>query len=79
MMNKDYEWFLEHYAELFKQYGITFVAIKDAHVLGTYNSYGEAVRKTSEKEPLGSFIVQLCNGDVSGYTNYIASMDFCDA
>lgn len=79
MMEIDFKWFIDNYAVLFERYGISYIAIKDSKVLGSYASYGEAVRKTSETEPLGTFIVQFCNGDVSGYTNYIASMNFCNA
>lgn len=78
MRERDYQWFIDHYAELFEKYGTSYISIKDSKVLGSYSSYGEAVRKTSETEPMGSFIVQFCNGDVSGYTNYIASMNFCN-
>ena len=74
--DKDYKWFLDHYDELYKKYGTSYIAIKEKTVLGTYSSYQEAVDKTKETEQLGSFIVQLCNGDESAYTNYISSMNF---
>lgn len=75
----DFEWFVSNYAELFKKYGNRFLAIKNQSVLGAYPTYAEAVAKTEEKEPLGTFIVQHCNGEESGYTNYIASMNFMGA
>ena len=78
-MERDYQWFLDNYDDIYEKYGTSYVVIKDAKVLGSYASYGEAVRRTSETEPMGSFIVQFCNGDASGYTNYIASMNFCNA
>lgn len=74
--DKDFEWFLRNYSELFKQYGKKYLVIKNATVLGTYDTPGEAVRKTSQTEELGTFIVQFCNGDESGYTNHITSMNF---
>ena len=76
-MERDFEWFLENYEDLYREYGISYIVIKNAKVLGAYASCGEAVRKTAQTEALGTFIVQFCNGDASGYTNYIASMNFC--
>lgn len=76
MQESDYKWFIENYDSLFKHYGNAFLAIKDKRVLGVYSSYAEGVRKTSEAEEMGSFIVQKCNGDTSGYTNYISSIVF---
>lgn len=77
MQADDFKWFVENYDELFKQYGKCYLAIKDKKVLGTYDSPRLAISETSKEHTLGSFIVQLCNGDESGYTNYISSMCFC--
>ena len=76
MQERDFQWFLDNYDDLFKQYGVAFLAIKNKSVLGAYSSYGDAVRKTSETEKLGTFIVQECNGDESAYTNSIATVNF---
>ena len=77
MLSQDYEWFLKNYSTIFDQYGDTYVAIKNQKILGNYSSYAECVRSTSKSEKMGTFIVQHCNGNESGYTNYIASMNFC--
>lgn len=79
LQDKDFNWFLQNYMELFKEYGKKYLAIKSEMVLGAYDSFAEAVNKTSETEELGTFIVQLCNGEESGYTNYISSMHFMGA
>jgi hypothetical protein len=76
MLKDEYKWFLDNYADLFKKYGDSFLAIKGKTVLGSYRSYAEGVRKTSEKEKIGTFIIQKCNGDESAYTNYISSICF---
>ncbi len=75
MQEKDYEWFLSNYESLFQKYGCAYLAIKNTTVLGAYKTYAEGVRKTEETEPIGSFIVQLCNGRKDAYTNYISSLD----
>ena len=69
--SNDFQWFLDNYDAFYKQYGISYIAIKNKTVLGSYKNVNEAL--TSISEPLGTFIVQLCNGDESGYTNYVAS------
>jgi hypothetical protein len=70
----DYKWFLDNYRMLYEEYGISYLAIKDKKVLGSYQSYAEALHETEKAEPIGSFIIQYCNGNETGYTNYIASM-----
>lgn len=73
MQERDYKWFLDNFAELFKQYGNVFLAIKNQTVLGTYPTYADGVKVTAKTEPMGTFIVQKCGADESAYTNYIAS------
>ncbi len=79
LQDKDFEWFLKNYSELYKKYGRKYLAIKNEKVLGVYDSMAEGVNKTAQEEELGTFIVQLCDGEESGYTNYIASMNFMGA
>lgn len=74
--DKDFEWFLENYDGFYKKYGDSYIAIKDKKVLGVYDNLLDGVTQTQKKEPIGTFIVQHCNGDETGYTNYIASMNF---
>ena len=75
MQEKDYKWFLDNYDNLFEEYGHKYLAIKNQTVLGAYSSYADAVRTTARTEELGTFIVQLCNGNETAYTNYISSLD----
>lgn len=71
MQKDDFRWFLNNYADLYEKYGSTYLVIKNKVVLGTYDTYAEAVKSTMKTEKLGSFIVQLCSGTEIGYTNYI--------
>ena len=73
LQESDYKWFLGNYRQLFDHYGVVYLAIKEQKVLGAYPSYAEAVHETEKTEPIGSFIVQYCNGIETGYTNYISS------
>ena len=73
MQDEDFKWFIENYDELFKKYGCCYLDIKYKAVLGAYDSPKDAISEVSKEHPVGSFIVQLCNGDESGYTNYFAN------
>ncbi len=69
----DFDYFVNHYQELFDKYGHKFIAIKNNTILGSYDTELDAINEVSKKYPLGTFIVQECNGNESGYTNYISS------
>lgn len=49
MLQNEYKWFLDNYADLYKQYGASFLAIKNKTVLGVYHSYAEGVKKNSSE------------------------------
>lgn len=75
-MNKDFAWFQKHYTEFQKEYGKSYIVIKNQKVIGVYNNYAEAVKKTSITEELGTFIVQECDPCCEAYHCCIASMNF---
>ena len=68
---RDFKWFKRNNKKLYAKYGNSYLAIKNKKVLGVFSSYAEGVRETSKTELLGTFIVQHCTGDESGYTEYI--------
>lgn len=70
---QDFDYFVAHYEELYEKYGHKFIAIRNRTVLAVYDDEVSAIHETAKEYPLGSFIVQECNGDESGYTNYISS------
>lgn len=70
---EDFQYFIENYDEFFKQFGHKFVVIRNKDILGIYDSEVDAINATSDIYPIGSFIVQECNGNESGYTNYVSS------
>ena len=76
MQDTDFEWFKENYSDIFSKFGNSFVAVKNNTVIGSFSTFAEAYEKTCEKEVPGTFIVQLCNGDETGYSNYVTSMNF---
>lgn len=70
---EDFSFFVEHYQELYELYGETFLVIKGKKVIGSYENEMTAIEETTKVLPLGSFIVQKCDGDESAYTNYVSS------
>ena len=74
MQKQDFRWLKEHLAELYAEYGVCYLAIKNQKVLGSYKSLGEGVRETAKREPMGTFIVQECGPDESVYTARITSI-----
>lgn len=69
----DFKYFLEHYNEFFQKYGHKFIVIRNQEILGAYEDTVSAVDATTQTYPIGTFIVQECNGEESGYTNYLSS------
>ncbi len=75
-MSEDFKWFIDHYDEIKKEYGDTFVVIKDKKILGSYKTYAEGVKETEKTEEVGTFIVQECSNSRLAYQCSIATM-FC--
>lgn len=69
----DFNFFLNHYNEFYKKYGHCWIAIRHNEILGIYKSIQEAIDILSNQYELGEYIVQECNGNETGYTNYISS------
>lgn len=69
--NEDFEWFLENYEGLFEQYGDCYLLIRNKRVICTCDSYAEGVKKGDGLFERGTYIVQHCNGDESGYTTCV--------
>lgn len=69
----DFNYFLKNYNKIYKQYGHTFVVIKNKKLLGAYKNVEDALKNT--REPVGTYIIQECNGNESGYTSYISSFN----
>jgi hypothetical protein len=74
MREKDFNWFVKNHSSLYEKYGHVFLVIKDETVIGNHPTYAQAVRETIKKVPLGTFIVEECTEDDSGYTNYVATI-----
>lgn len=67
----DFDYFIQNYKELYKQYGHKFLAIKDKKVLGAFDSVPDAISQLSKEYEIGSYIIQECTDDDSAYRTTI--------
>lgn len=75
-MYEDFCWFQENYTDIQSKYGDCFVVIKGKNVIGSHETYAQAVRETEKTEERGTFIVQECHAQGAMYQACIASMNF---
>lgn len=72
--NNDFDFFIDNFEALFKQYGRCYLAIKGGEVLGQFSSAAEAVDSLSAEYEPGTYIVQKCFGDKRSYTATITRL-----
>ena len=66
MIDKDFQYFLDHQEELVKKYTGKYIVIKDQAVWGDYDSELEAYTEAKKLE-LGTFLIQQCLPGTEGY------------
>lgn len=67
-LEKDFKYYLDHQNDLVKEHNGKFIVIKDAKVIGSYDSELKAVKETSKTHKLGTFLVQKCEPGKNSYT-----------
>jgi hypothetical protein len=60
MDKKDFEFFENNMADLYKEYGHKFFAIKNQNIIGIYDTFENALNETLKTEELGTFLIQEC-------------------
>lgn len=68
MLEKEFQYYLDHQAELVKKYNGKFVVIKGCEVIGAYVDEWRAINFTQEDHELGTFLVQKCTPGKEDYT-----------
>lgn len=63
----DFYFFIDRYAELYNQYGYSFIGIKNKQVIGSFSSRLSAFEELSQKYEPGTFIIQECSADSNSY------------
>lgn len=68
MLKKEFEFYLQHQAELVEKYNNQYLLIKDQKVIGAYKDQKEAYLEAVKKFNPGSFLIQYCSPGKEGYT-----------
>jgi fibrillarin-like rRNA methylase len=73
VQNQDFEFFLQNMEGFYKTYGQKFVAVKNQSILGSYDSFNEALDTTLKTEELGTFLIQEIFEDEEKMVHYFQS------
>jgi hypothetical protein len=68
MLEREFQYYLDHQDELVKSYSGKFLVIKDDAVIGVFDSEEEAFFVTEKKHEAGTFLIQLCEPGEGSYT-----------
>jgi hypothetical protein len=68
MLEKEFKYYLENQQELVKKYNGKYLVIRDNDVIGAYDKESDALFKSEEKYPLGTFLIQKCTPGDEAYT-----------
>lgn len=60
MLEKEFQYYLDHQEELLKKYFNKFLIIKDQNVVSEFETKTEAYNYATEKFELGTFLIQHC-------------------
>jgi hypothetical protein len=67
-LKQEFQFYIDHQAELSGKYNGKYIVIKDQKVIGVYDSEIEAVEKTAADHEMGTFLVQKCEPGKESYT-----------
>ena len=68
MLDKEFQYYLEHQAELVEKYNGRYLVIKDEAVVGNYATLNNALQYARQKYELGTFLIQKCSEGDKDYT-----------
>ena len=68
MLEKEFNYYLEHQLDLLKDYEDKIIVIKDNQVIGSYDTEIEALVFTKKEHQVGSFLIQKCSRGSVDYT-----------
>ena len=73
MLDKEFQYFLEHQQELASKYSGKFIVIVGDSVVGVYDTNEDAYEESLKSYKLGEFLIQECSGDAFSYTTVFHS------
>lgn len=73
ILRREFEFYLQHQAEIVAQYDGKVIVLKQGEVIGVYDTDGEAVTATAKEHELGTFLVQRVSEGKEAYTQVFHS------
>lgn len=70
-MERNFEWFKEHYTDIYQLCGECYVVIKEERIIKLFSNENEAYLWVTDNNLLGRCNIQYCNGDKSAYTEFV--------
>ena len=67
-LKKEFQYYLDHQAELVSKYNGRVLVIKGEQVIGVYDNDLEALEETQKEYELGTFLIQKCSEGSDDYT-----------
>lgn len=67
-LQKAFQFYLDNQKELVKKYNGKYIVIKGDKVLGSHDDEIAAIKETSKKHELGTFLVQYVEPGAESYT-----------
>jgi hypothetical protein len=71
MLDKEFDWYLNHQNELLKKYNGRVLVIKDENVVDDYSNYDDAYFGAVKKYELGKFLLMECTQGDEAYSQTI--------
>ena len=68
MLEKEFQYYLQHQEELVQRYNNRYVVIVGQEVVGDYDAFADAVTESQKKYPKGTFLVQRCSEGNKDYS-----------
>ena len=68
MLEKEFEYYIEHQDELVKKFNGRVLVIKGEEVVGDYETEQEAYFESIKKYKSGTFLIQKCSPGKESYT-----------
>lgn len=69
-MERNFNWFVDNYDEIYKLCGECHVLIKDQKIIKIFDDIKDGLKYMEDHDLFGISNLQYCNGDISGYTEY---------
>lgn len=75
MLEKEFQYYLDHQDELVKKYNGKYIVIKGNDVINSYDTKEEAYFESKKSNDLGTFLIQLCSPGNMDYTQTFHSLN----